>query len=1467
MDILSSLYTDEADIRRVATTAELDIRYISFTGKSINTWHSVLEETAKQQKIGTLLDVALMDYYANPQLQEVCRAYHESIAQGQNPGLAIQLQVALTGYAEWNLAQNQKFQHLLRSEITSRSAFRQVLNVADEQVKLVERQNLLSSLDLWFSNWRENKIFTLLGEEGDGKTWGIAAWLNQKISTDITFPPVVFLSSADALSNDPQELVLQAIEPHNILIPSNEWEQKAIQWFTQSVANVPTLILILDGINERRDFAWWRQLLETINGDEGYSNWAVIITCRIEYWQRTFSKLSSLQTASFTLQPYDDKELAQALELNGLKQSDLSAELLKFVRKPRYFDLAVTYRHRFGSDKNITVARLIYEDWRDKWSRKSNTLITDEEFRELLRQSAEKQKRRAISVRRQYFDELISIHSPNPLELLEELRTGRVIQVHEGRVQLDDRLLVMGLGLLLVDQLIDAYENDETDLIEVAAKWLEPNAGMDIKAQICEMAALHALSIPNISQKVKVTLLLIWLTNQNLSQEFETIFTAYMSDNIESYILLCEYVWSEDFDNRWAQELIISAFIYHYSRYQQIHNVLEGAIERWLGMVHIAGFPHQRVNESERTEEIKARIAQRVGFDLMPGNFTFAGRTLTAIDDDNLLRLGRAALAIISHFPRNQFVHSIATGCIAEAIMDRPDKYELFKWVLSTAPESVWLEVHHEVNRLLTFDSLVMQQAAHRLLSFEGSKQAYELQKSLPSDLFPVHPLSLEIEKDPTRFQFSWNKPACEISVHRTDLETQYIARGIQLYAPDPTLIVPEDTRQRFAVLAEAMSIDEIWSTMMTGIQDLTFEQYEPALCAFAPHAISNVVRQIVQLIPARADLALRQISFRLREHTLLFEKAEIQSIYQAWQQLYQPVPTLEEERKTAEMMLFALVLSNLNAEEQLEHLLQRPDDAGIDLIQYENYFLPIKDWAFVEGLLETITSEHGLPRLLWFISAHAGQIPNDFLLGRVMPYVESPYPQIRRLALRIIHNSQNRYLSFAVVGSWRWNPNNLEEENFLGSSILCEYGQFLSIENLCQRIDPSYLGYAVHYRGNNPLEVDFFAEKLHDLWQHVSKLTIDMSQNFPEATIDIDARPNQEKDNRPRLSILNKNQKHIQWRSSDQTWGGGKQNVPWRFAFPTEEEINEQHLHDTTTVQAIKEQEFSAGNPWFARRFQSYALEEVIINRPELLDQWLEAVSEQKSHRFRILQRCHSFYEALCIVLLKCSPEKGVNLYTQMAQVNILSRDARTRWQLVDRVLFCANPVDVIDELWKKKLQNCTTDAQLLMLASMLQWGSGKEWLWEYINQQLESVAPICISRGVTLLGYCNSDAAQDRLNQLYLAAPDTWMKQLLEKSIKRWNLNAWAKHWFTRIFSSETNIDAWSAFRLFLRCVDGRFWIWYAEIKEAYLESPNFEHHWQFIEINWETIRNKIRKNEDSFEKQLFGQKILQNQAWPWM
>jgi hypothetical protein len=181
--------------------------------------------------------------------------------------------------------------------------------------------------------------------------------------------------------------------------------------------------------------------------------------------------------------------------------------------------------------------------------------------------------------------------------------------------------------------------------------------------------------------------------------------------------------------------------------------------------------------------------------------------------------------------------------------------------------------------------------------------------------------------------------------------------------------------------------------------------------------------------------------------------------------------------------------------------------------------------------------------------------------------------------------------------------------------------------------------------------------------------------------------------------------------------------------------------------------------------------------------------------------------------------------------------------------------------------VEQCQTDRELMELAIVSQHGNGQDWLWSYIQEGVRSPVPLQKSYSMTLLAFIEGEEARTLLNTLLEDQPDTWVKQLLETSLRRCQMNAWAKHWFRRFLCADDDVTAWASFRLFLQCVDSRFWLWQRQIKNEVTSSANIERRWTFLEDNLDTLKNMIRKNEEPLEKHFLGQKILQNQVWPWM
>ena len=233
--------------------------------------------------------------------------------------------------------------------------------------------------------------------------------------------------------------------------------------------------------------------------------------------------------------------------------------------------------------------------------------------------------------------------------LLEELRTGGILQLDNGRYVVNKALLIFGFGLLLADQLRQAISTS-TNLREAISDWLEPHAENDLKTAICEYAVLHALSIKDYPQIAKVALLQAWVDRQNRPDTSERDFTAYFPVDPQAYVALAEAIWSDSSENLWAQEMLTRAFI-AWRTAPRVSSILPSAFERWLGYINILGTPFNRSTKSN-AGVVRKEINERIGHDIQLGPLSFAQLQLNVVDNDGLLGLGHVALSVISHLPK-----------------------------------------------------------------------------------------------------------------------------------------------------------------------------------------------------------------------------------------------------------------------------------------------------------------------------------------------------------------------------------------------------------------------------------------------------------------------------------------------------------------------------------------------------------------------------------------------------------------------------------------------------------------------------------------------------------------------------------------------------------------------------------------------------------------------------------------------
>lgn len=573
------------------------------------------------------------------------------------------------------------------------------------------------------------------------------------------------------------------------------------------------------------------------------------------------------------------------------------------------------------------------------------------------------------------------------------------------------------------------------------------------------------------------------------------------------------------------------------------------------------------------------------------------------------------------------------------------------------------------------------------------------------------------------------------------------------------------------------------------------------------------------------------------------------------------------------EAFLFKLILKTQTAEEQLSHLIQRPEDAK-DLLDFGRIFLPINDWNCVRQHLGIASPTRTIQRVLWFLSSRPRTIPKDIIVQLILPLLKHEDSIIRATVLQILFFLKSpELIRIFVDGGWAWNidSNQHWRETHWGSLLLCRYATYVPYSNLRNRIDPNYLGYAVQCRGIVDGEVKQYSEDLQNIW-------VNLSAKMPDLLIEISslsiATSISESEDFPKLCRIqlsdNLNSQKITFLSREASWGGldrGDSQGLEELVLPNIIEQSQQIQRQT--INEIIKQQTAAGNTWFAKRVFPNVLDQIVKNYPHLVGQWLNPVLTGTSEGRRYLCLGYSFYEALCTVLLKIDPARGVLLYWRLQNSGIKTDviDEHSNFKLIDYALFQALPSEDIKHAWQRKLEECTSDSELLEIAVLAQHGDSSDWLWETILQGVKSTAAFEKSRAIVLLAFMQERRAFDHLNSLLEGQPDTWIRDLLEYSQQLLQRNNWARHWFFCFLSANDDVTAWSSFRLFLQCVDSRFWYWQRQIKAEYSESNFYQKRCLFMKDNLDEVKNRIKKNENPLREKFLGHKVLVGQACPWM
>lgn len=1356
------------------------------------------------------------------------------------------------GWPSWRESSHQEWNRIVSQEPASRSRFGQPLDVSSGGG--IPRIDAETALDNWWNN-DTPKLFAMTGEEGDGKSWSVAQWLtNQVQKSNGDFPPIVFIPSRDAGSaKSLEDLVLENVRR---LLPNGEWRSKLHRWLEHrdSGGKEPVAVIVLDGLNERHSSDYWQMVIETSFDKPWAGRIRLICTARSQYWEEFFAKRKSIPATSFSLKSFSDAELQLALNGRGLKVSDFPEELRSLLRKPRYFDLAAKYRNQIAESGDFTLARLYFEDWRDRCDR-NNPGISEDAFNDILKQIAERQRDGVQRLAKSEVEQYIGFDSETR-RTFTDLTTSGVLEKDGSRWKVSGTRLPMALGLLLGDELTSAQSS--ADLKELIAKWLEPHTGSDMEALIIEYAVLASVA-QGASSTIIANLLQAWIETQNprspVGSPIERRLTAYIPQCLDAYVELAKSVWSSTKEHPWAQEVLIAGFSFWVQNSQPVVQGLVPVLEEWLSMVALDGppmfrrmpfiGPAPRPDSRVKTLWPDAELNRDYGFD---------GYLLRVIDDDGWLRLSHAAFVIISFMEdRRPLVRAFVRYGIAKAIDESTDGQKELRWAIRSSKFDLEPLFQPHIQLLLADMRRQAQWACSRLLRMMGTETAWRMLASIDEDsLYPESEFAIEWRKNPVESIVQCTIKDLEEYVSREDFKSWSFVDSAKAFAADTDLNLPSEVRERLEPLLGQLVANPVWQGQWKSGEDHFLEKAEVVLSRVDPGAIANVIRRIVKTAPARLVDALYGLAFRLEEYDLLLDRDTRETLEHVRQNSPEFQGPADSKGMHCEFFFFSRVLPLWTGSGQLERLLSRPSDAN-DWIDFENSYK-----GPVNGNLPEAKTSKGWFRTLYYLSVLGeDKVTDDDLL--------SAYGTGDSL----VRGSLYRYLLFSnvsnercapLVSNWLWNSEMHFMEQTFGSLLLIKLAQEEESAAPWRRVDPTFRATALLRVGGSESEWAEYSDWFTDM---IAALQVPLpDDDVPAYEI---THSTQETGRPGRVSLAREAPRSISFVAPETHWGGRSAEDPFAALKEEPEAIRQRTKAKNELLRNLNDRAAKLGNFWMQRCFPRDAIEAMFNHAPAMIDGSLRLLLEQETPRVPFTSV--SYYTALAEVLFSKSDRVGdaIALFRILRSMGYGVRiiDADTQLTQLDIDAFGSAETPELRSFWDEELAACSSDLDLLELAIKVRL-SGEDsakWLDEVITRDLLSGSAFEQARVVSIRGFLDVEPGAQWLTEP-TKDDDSWYRSVLRIAQRRVKSERDAHHWF-RKFCELTDLDqAWAAFRLFLTIADRRCWLWcHEELAVLGEDDPRR----RFFRSNRDEIRKACKESEEKLPKFFVGCEVA-DQMSPW-
>lgn len=1309
----------------------------------------------------------------------------------------------------------------------AKAVFGQALAPGDSNIPgILDRKELREKLAGLIFAKPKDRITAILGSDGNGKSWLFGqCWLNQatKPLTVVIVPEDIKdpFSLADVEPLLISKLIAQTGDA-DTGVPRERWRRHLERWRRTKPENLPRLVVMLDGLNQRESI-YWAQVVNTLALVLWELGGKLVISARTPFFRNHLQYKLANSVDPIEVPEWSTPELETLLAERGSSITNLKPQVAEFLRNPRIFAVAAELfkAGRIEAFVELSVSRLLFEHIRMGASPAAESLSASEFVRGVRLHAGEIVNRLQTP---NPIDTTIFTRKVGPsegiLSIEEQFRVtsaGRFFEEVPGDSTLysvKDDGLPLALGLFLLNNAQTALRNNQS-IGEQLSKILDPIAALDKTADVLLSAVIAAVLSDNTPIEIIGALAASFVSLQNLDTDRFPEFRGLVKEKPAAFLRALEdATLSEGVTSNlsWVNEALLAN-----RGDAAVWAAITTVAQRWLSMYSLA--PERMIHEhpvgSDKWRE--AYDNNKAELDAKLASLTSAEHAilsqLVLEERGNYSKLSEAAIKLLAGQPLKVFGEAFRNWCFATS----------FNGGIGHRHEDFYHLI--QLNRVDWVETRDAMLSAVKHLRGSGvsktGRRALANALSATADLtaaIEANSIIEDLTKDHERFP-GW----------------RLIDNWCATDPCDPRSEKPENisaTAEKY----QQLDVTKLYKSQSRGQDGHFFEGALAGLVRFEPEAAIETIRRFANQLVVRDTADFRMGAFQLEKHTAALDDDTASAYLAKANAIGEEVLVGTDPHKegfVASQYAMMIAFPHMSGDQQLAALTDYVRVVNIllsvcDLMQEAD---PIKyeealDKAYASG--DTVL----LFRLMVFAEYTETQVSARAraIIGEL---ATSTDPLVRLCALGAIRRLNDPVLLKLVVGSgWNAKQHDAADAKFeiwYGSQVLVLAAEknLISIDDCINRVSLGAFLEIVRCFGVDAARA--VADRIDVALRVASRHVVKGPLPHIKQCIGNGERPDIcDVDNR---LDLNEN-------PADSL----------RHVAETGAAFYERHERNQKVLGQLERELSSTGANLIIDTLPPALLEELYLQVPEFIKDWHSVFRNLSDMKLRAV---HNLAVSITQVIAKEDPAGAVEMFERLAKVEPfvhvtfgsakISLDSVSLWKADDN--------DQIRALRFKRLDQALTDAEIALEVLAADYAGKIDQLKAYVLDRRARPEPVYIARALMVAGF--SPEEPWALETIEAHKDDAgFLSDAYDAAKYAMERHQWSEHWATMMRNAKTPTDLWRYVVLLAVVVDGRF-----------IENKKGSSTWlidRFGPTFNDMIHSRIEKWKGKREKTLFGKRV---------